>query len=471
MDEVLPDGVRSFADLDDAVPAYDHFLGVDEHRERDRALAAAHDHVRLADHGETPGGEPLWSVTVGEGRRTALLIGAPHPNEPIGSTTVDFLLHELAENDALRASLDWEFVCVPVADPDDYRRNEGWFDGPFTLANYAQNFYPPPPHEQVEATFPVERDDYSFDDPVAGTEMLADLIERHRPEFVYSLHNTIFGGCYYVVSEPMEPLHGALQALPGEYGVPLHLGEPEYFGRELHDDAVEELIGFEGRYESVREEGDEDAVPADGLLGGNARDYARELGDDPVEFVVELPYFVDPRVDDETELDRSRESVIREGIERRRAVVREMRAASRAVAEHLPETPLVAEATGVAEHFEGVYDDKLEWAAEAEETDAPATVAEELDALAITEYEHLHTYVGMLLRAIDQAAMSADGEARRRLVDTKAALEELLYDRLAALRRELDYETIPIRDLVAIQARAGLVCLDHRQKHGDRPGD
>lgn len=467
MDDVLPEGVRSFADLDDAVPAYDRFLTVDEHRERDRDLAAAHDHVRLDEHGETPGGEPLWSVTVGDGSRTVLLIGAPHPNEPIGSTTVDFLLHELAENDAVRASLDWTFVCVPVADPDDYRRNEGWFDGPFTLGNYAQNFYRPPPHEQVEATFPVEREGYSFDEPTAGTEMLADLIDRHRPEFVYSLHNTIFGGCYYVVSEPLAPLHGALQALPGEYGVPLHLGEPEFFGRELYDDAVEALIGFEDRYESARGEGDDDAVPADGLLGGNARDYARQLGTEPVEFVVELPYFVDPRLDDETELDRARESVIREGIERRRAVLRELRAASRAVAEHLPETPLAGEATGVAEHFERVYDDKLDWAADAAATDEPATVAQRLDALTVKEYEQLHTYVGMLLRAVDRAAMDADGPVRRRLLDATAALEELLYDRLATLRGELDHETVPIRDLVAIQARAGLICLDHRQQRDE----
>ncbi|ERG88334.1 MAG: Zinc carboxypeptidase, partial [halophilic archaeon J07HX5] len=105
-------------------------------------------------------------MTVGEGARTALLFGAPHPNELIGSMTIDFLLHELADNDELRASLDYTFVCMPVADPDGVEKNEGWFDGPFTLANYAANFYRPPPHTQVEATFPVEREQYAFDDPI-----------------------------------------------------------------------------------------------------------------------------------------------------------------------------------------------------------------------------------------------------------------------------------------------------------------
>ncbi|WP_435180617.1 M14 family zinc carboxypeptidase [Halorussus sp. AFM4] len=460
----LPTGARPFSGIDDAVPRYESFLTVDEHRSRDRELAAEHDHVTYEEFGESAEGETLWAVTLGDGRRSALLFGAPHPNEPIGSMTIDFLLHELAANDDLRSSLDYEFVCVPVADPDGVGRNEGWFDGPFTLSNYAQNFYRPPPPAQVEATFPVERGDYSFDDPTPATRALADLIEAHRPEFVYSLHNTAFGGCYYVLSEPLEPLHDALAALPGEYGVPLDRGEPEWFGDEAFDEAMYRLPTFADRYDSAR--GGEDAVPAEELLGGNAYDYASRFDDDVVEVIVELPYFSDPRVRDAAELDRSREAVIREGIQHRRALLRELRGAVETVAEHLPDTPMAREAAGGVYHFLAVNDEKLDWAESAAETDEPATVAQRVDERYLRQY-HLLTYLGMLVRSIDRAAMGADGEARERLTAAKAALQEVFHERIGELQRQLDHETIPIWKLVAIQARAGLMCLDYRQNRSD----
>ncbi|WP_135855346.1 M14 family zinc carboxypeptidase [Halorussus salinus] len=454
---------RTFEWIDDAIPRYESFFTVEEHRERGRALAADRDHVEYEECGESAGGETLWAVTVGEGSRSALLFGAPHPNEPIGSMTIDFLLHELATNDELRASLDYEFVCVPVADPDGVRLNEGWFDGPFTLSNYALNFYRTPPDEQVEATFPVEREDYSYDDPTPKTRMLADFIETHRPEFIYSFHNAAFGGCYYYLTEPLEPLHDALASLPEEYGVPLHRGEAEKFDAEQYDNAIYQLWTFADMYEDTRD-GDEDSE--DALIGGNAYDYASRFEDDVLEFVVELPYFHDPRIGDRTELDRTREEVIREGVRHRQTLAEEMRRGVEAVAEYLPDTPMAREAEGAVYHFEDEYEAKLEWAESAAETDESATVAQQIDERFLKQY-HLLTYLGMLLRSIDHAAMSADEEARETLVETKAALEDAFHERIGEMRDHLDYETIPIWKLVAIQARAGLLCLDYRQNRTD----
>ncbi|RKD98232.1 M14 family zinc carboxypeptidase [Halopiger aswanensis] len=454
---------RTFEWLDESIPRYESFFSVRKHRERDRELADVHEHVTYEGLGESADGNPIWAVTVGEGSRTALLLGAPHPNEPIGSMTIDFLLHELATNDDLRASLDYEFVCVPVADPDGVRRNEGWFDGPFTLANYAQNFYRPPPERQVEATFPVDREGYSFDDPIPATRALADLIGARRPEFVYSFHNTAFGGCYYVVTEPLEPLHDALRSLPAEYGVSLNRGEPERFIDEAFDDAVRRLPTFADRFDAAETDDDDGEGSDEPLLGGNAYDYASRFEDDVVEFAVELPYFSAPRIGDQTRLERSREAVIREGVQHRRSFLEEIADPLDAVAEYLPDTPMAHEAAGVFGYFEDELEGKLDWATSVSETDEPGTVAQYVDERFIRQY-HLLTYLGMLLRSIDRAAMSADGEVRDTLLDAKRTLEDVFHDRLGEIRTELDYETIPIWKLVAIQARAGLICLDHRQR-------
>lgn len=451
---------RTFGWIDDAVPRYESFYTVDEHRDRDRALAAEYDHVEYEELGESQDGDTLWAVTVGDGDRSALLFGAPHPNEPIGSMTIDFLIHELAANDELRSSLDYEFVCMPISDPDGVRLNEGWFDGPFTLSNYAQNFYRPPPDEQVEATFPVEHEDYSFDDPTPATRALADLIEVHRPEFIYSFHNTAFGGCYYYLTEPLEPLHDALSSLPEEYGVPLDRGEPEWFDAEAFGDAIYRLRTFTDQYDGARD--DEDVDLDEVLLGGNAYDYASQGNDDVVEFIVELPYFFDPQIQDQTELDRTREDVIRAGIQSRQPLLDAMQSAVDAVGEHLPDTSMAQEAAGVASYFQGAYESKLEWAESVAETDEPATIAQQVDEHFIRQYTLL-TYTGMLLRSIDHAAMSADEATHGTLMEAKAALEDVFHERIDDIRAHLDCETIPIWKLVAIQARAGLLCLDYRQ--------
>lgn len=451
---------RDFEWIDEVVPRYESFFAVDEHRRRSRAVAADHDHVTYDELGESADGETLWAVTVGSGERCALLIGAPHPNEPIGSMTIDFLVGELARNDDLRASLDWEFVCVPVADPDGVRLNEGWFDGPFTLSNYALNFYRTPPDEQVEATFPIKHGVYSFDDPPPTTAALAKLIEANQPEFVYSLHNTAFGGCYYYLSEPLDELQHDLKSLPAAYDVPLHRGEPEYFGDETFDDAIYRLPTFADVYERAGVLDDVD--PEEALFGGNAYDYASRFRDDVVALVVELPYFHDPRVQDGTELDRAREDVIRKGIQDRRALVAEMRDAAEVVADDLPETSMTREAVGAIDHFEEQLEAKLEWAESVAETDELATVAQRLDECFLRQY-HLLTYIGMLLRSIDRAAIDAEGETHEKLLDAKAALKDAFHGRIGDLQDQLDYEAIQIWKLVAIQARAGFVCLDYLQ--------
>lgn len=452
--------VRSFETIDDAVPRYESFFRIDEHRTRAVKLADEHDHVTYEERGESANGETLWSVTVGSGVRSAILIGAPHPNEPIGSMTVDFLLRELAANDDLRSSLEYEFVCVPVADPDGVRLNEGWFDGPFTLSNYAQNFYRPPPPAQVEATFPIAHGGYEFDDPTPATRVLCDLIDAHRPEFVYSLHNAAFGGCYYLFTEPVDPVSNTLVTLPEEYGVSLHRGEPEWYRMESFDEGIYRLETFEDQFEHAHASSDD---PSKHLLGGNAYDYASRVGDDVFQMVVELPYFTDPRIGDRTELDRSRAAVVREGVRSRRELLTEWRGAVAAVDDLLRNTPMAREATGAVDHFEATDAAKLDWAESATETDVPGTVAQWIDERFLRQYHPL-TYLGMLCRSIDAAAMSADGADRERLLATKTALVAVFDDRIRTLRTELDYEAIPIWKLVAIQARAGLICLDYWQQ-------
>ena len=64
------------------------------------------------------------------------------------------------------------------------------------------------------------------------------LIEEIRPDFIYSLHNSGFGGAYFYVSEEAEALYQPFYDLVESQGLHLHLGEPEAVWMTKFADAI-----------------------------------------------------------------------------------------------------------------------------------------------------------------------------------------------------------------------------------------
>lgn len=452
---------QSYREIAEAVPTFERFFRVDELRERDEQLAADYDHVSFEVIGESASGDEMWSVTLGNGSETALLFAAPHPNEPIGCMTLDFLAHELATNDSLRDSLDYEFVLVKAADPDGLRLNEGWFDGPFTISNYAQNYYRPASDEQVEWTFPFERDDYQFDDPTPETEVLMELIETHKPGFVYSLHNAGFGGCYYYLSEPLSGMYQSLHDIPADHKIPLHLGEAELPTMDELDEAIYHMPGVSGLYEMFAEHGEKD--PSETLAGASSLDYARRMNQDAVQLIVELPYFREPRITDQSETDQQRREVILQGLEQAMETIRLIDDQYEAVGSLLPDGRLKRTIADFVARSEERIATERNWAQNAEETARPATVAEKMDSQYVMQF-YMTLTIGTFMRLIDKTAMQATGVEYDQLITAKRTLEREFHKTMETLVTELDYEPIPIRELVAVQARAGLTCLAHLEE-------
>src|SRR5262245_23556503 len=115
LESILPDLQPLLA----RVPDYTEFFTLDELRARTRALIAEFPGVaRLVTAGASAEGRPIELLTVGHGRRPVLLVGVPHPNEPIGTLTIDFLTRLLCEDEALRSQLEVTLFAVPVDEPD-----------------------------------------------------------------------------------------------------------------------------------------------------------------------------------------------------------------------------------------------------------------------------------------------------------------------------------------------------------------
>lgn len=439
------------------IPRYTEFLTPEEHDRRSRALAASNAAVELNTLGHSRDSNELLCLDIGHGEQTALMFAAPHPNEPIGSMMLDFFAELLATDDEFRESLNWRFLIVKCIDYDGTQRNTGWFDGPYTLSNYAQNFYRPPAREQVEWTFPINYETLSFEDPLPETQALMDLIETEAPDFIYSLHNAAFGGCYYYLSERLDSTFETLQAIPEPFDVPLDLGEPEAPWMSEFDDAIWEMPSIVHQYEYL--EDNIDADPATVITGGTGSlDYARRFNENVVTLVTELPYFYDERVADNSATDRSRRAVILESADQREAVVDELAAIYDTAAQYLEDTPFKRS----VEHFIEQSSDRVEaqrsWARSDIDPDEPATVGQVFDALTVRQY-YLLLYYGILLRAIDHS-LNEMAEAPPNLLEARSQLEESLHTRLAALREELSYQAIPIWKLVAIQFQAGMTVMD-----------
>ena len=427
------------------VPPYEAFRSWERLRSGAATLVREFPRVaRMETVGASSEGRPIDLLTVGHGRRRVLCVGAPHPNEPIGTLTLEFLARTLCEDDRLRASLDVTLYAIPVADPDGFVLNEGWFEGEFSPLRYARNFYRPPHREQVEWSFPVDYKTLRFATPTAETATVMRVMERVRPSVFYSLHNAAFCGVYFYVSHERPRLYERLHALVGRHALPLHRGEPEVPYLRTLDVAVYALFGVGDTYEYLARTLGEDPAPVI-EAGTCAEDWLARLTE-AFALVCELPYYTAPALDDARPSGRSRRDVVLEGLGTATALHAEIAAAFaameaaprdrlwRSLADYVAKTPkrLAAARANAA---------GAEFARE-------ATMAEQCDALLCAPFHHL-LYLGEACRV---ATLIGDD-----------ALAHGLDARLETLAVELTCATalrvLPIGPLVRVQAGAGLLAL------------
>jgi hypothetical protein len=407
-------------------------------------LAAEFPHlVRLETAGASAEERPIEVLTIGNGRRPVLLLGVPHPNEPIGTLTLDFLCRLLCEDDALRDRLDVTVHAIKVADPDGLVLNEGWFKGAFSPLRYALNYYRPPHREQVEWSFPVDYKTLRFTTPTPETSAVMRVMERVRPAVFYSLHNAGFCGVYFYVSENRPALFQAFHALVESQGLPLHRGEPEVpYLNELAP-AIYELFGIDKTYDYLAATLGEDPAPL--IEAGTCSDDWLARICRVFSLVCELPYYTAPGLSDTRPTDRTRREAVLAGIARAEMMHAECarffgalsppdHRLTRAVGDYLAKTPkrLAAERAHTA----------------TEQYARPATRAEALDATVCRVFYHMLP-LGEVYRLADmQGEQALAADIRARVADLAATVE-----------RESELVVMPIRPLVAVQAGAGLLAI------------
>jgi hypothetical protein len=434
-----------------AVPPRDALAGADELAAESARLAAAHPgvvtHRRIGTSGQ---GEPLTALTVGGSGPSALVIGLPHPNEPVGGLTALHLARRLAEDDGLRARLGLTWHVVPCIDPDGLRLNEGWLAGPFTREHYARHLYRQAGTEQIEWSFPLAHKDAWFDAVLPETLALMRLVDEHRPVLMASLHNAEVGGVYHYLSRPEPDLHPVLQAVPAEVGLRLHRGEPEAPWIPLLAEGIYRSLDIRDAYDHLEVTGEHE-----NLAGGNSTGaYAARHG--TLTLVTEVPYWRDDRLGDDAASGYDRAALLRGAAEAVDDLASTLTGALTALAGLVHESPFVRATRFFAPFLAGSATDLARRATQ--DPDRPATVAEHASLDEVVDMARLR-YGGMLLRALD--AEHALGNVRPAVRAARADLAERFAVWAAEAAGRAPATRVPLRDLVAVQAASVLGAAAH----------
>jgi hypothetical protein len=440
------------------IPEYQAFLTVDELNANTHQLTKKHPTiVEVIPLGKSRAGDPIEAVKIGNGTKNALIFAMPHPNEPIGSMMLDYLSERLAVDDDLRNSMDYTWYLIKCVDPDGTRLNEGWFKGPFSITNYARNYYRPPSHLQVEWTFPIEYKKLNFSSPLPETQALMTLIEETQPAFIYSLHNAGFGGVYFYISEDVEAIRIPFYNLVKHQGLNLHMGESEAPWMTKYADAIFMSPSITQAYDFIELQG---GNPGKAITGGTSSwDYAKRFCD-PFSLLCEMPYFENKAVHDTTKTDITRRDVILKGVNKTReqfdSLIKFYNVVEKEIISPSPFKDSI-------ENFIKVIPQNLNanenWAKTNPETDAFATKAEILDSLYVKRFYFVLLNMGMIIRMLKKQ-IEISGSTPN-LSQTLEKANVFFNEICAEFEKEMDYSVIPIQKLVQVQLGSALIAASY----------
>lgn len=449
-----------FEEILKEVPNYKSFYTVDELNDSSRQLAREFsENVKLIKIGKSRRGEDIPALRIGEGKKKAILFGFPHPDEPIGGMMLEYFSRRLVEDESLD-KLDFTWYIVKCIDPDGTRLNEGWFRGPFNPLHIAMNYYRPPNRQQVEWTFPVDYKTLHWHRPLPETRALMKLIDETKPDFLYSLHNSFFGGAFFLVDVHCRSLYPRFRSLAEEENLSLHLSDAWAPFIKRLSPAVFELFWMKEYYDYLEEHGSKD--PARTLrMGASSDEYARRTAD-TFNLAVEIPYWFDPRIGDASESDVTRREAILHRSKmalKRNRLIRKKYLEVRRKSEPSEYTKPFSDAI---EYFtrrnmnDAISEEN--WANSDRSLSRKATVAEKFESYtAMQAYDLLP--LGMLYRYAKEAGDR--GSEEEILSQLRAWTSEL--------KRQMSFHVTPIQSLVRVQLGAALLACNYIQKSRGLP--
>lgn len=448
-----------------AIPDYTTFLTVDEMDESSKKLVEQYpDRVEVRNIGNSREGNPIYCLKIGKGKKAALAYGCPHPNEPIGAMLIEFFSRYLVENDQIVEDMDYTWYLIKSIDVDGTRLNEGWFRGPFTLQNYARNFFRPAGHKQVDWTFPIEYKKLNFQSPIPETQALMKLIEEIKPQFNYSLHNAGFGGVYWYLTEPLPELYDKLRDIAARHKVPLNLGEPESPYLITYSEAIHRKSDTRQSYDYYEKHGVKD--PSKIINTGTcSAQFVQEVCNG-FTMLTELPYFYDKRITDLSETDYIRKDTVLDKLNFNEDMDLKIKEILKPSIEYMSnDNPfkLALESFTKSEEINSATRKMIETN---QEYQVKATVSEWFSNILVAKVYKLLS-IGMLIRAhefeLSKPHIHTE-EKIEKFQNGRQEAQEIFTSLSKYLEKEIDYSVVPIKNLIAIQLESGMIVSRYLQK-------
>jgi hypothetical protein len=214
------------------IPTYNRFLNVSE-IDNLVNLIIEMPNVKHKIIGHTVNNEPLIMLDIGENDKTALIIGVPHSDEPLGSLVVTFFARWLATHPEFNY-FGWRWLLVPILERRGMRLNEGWFNMPESFAAMAKSTFREPTEDQYEWTFPIEYNDYKWTQSRPETIAIKEVLEKEQTDLLSNLHHSGFTNGYYYLSKDFPEIYSKLRKFTSSLRIPLSDTSPDVpFGNML----------------------------------------------------------------------------------------------------------------------------------------------------------------------------------------------------------------------------------------------
>lgn len=250
--------------------------------------------VSYHEIGRTIDKQPLSMIEIGNGDKTALIIGVPHSDEPLGSLVISYFARWLATHKDAEC-FGWRWLLIPILERRGMQLNEGWFNMPESLALIVKSSFREPTEDQYEWTFPIEYNEYQWTKSRPETLAIKKVLKNEKPDLLCGLHHSGFSNAYYYLSDDFPQIYEKLSRFAASLRIPLSNSAPDVpFGKQLYP-GFYQMYGLKD-YLSYYEEKDPLMLPV--LRRGACSDewYQSEIGG--FSFNCEVPMYLSHKLKD-----------------------------------------------------------------------------------------------------------------------------------------------------------------------------
>ena len=308
---------KQFLDVLEDIPSYSRFLCVDE---IDTLTSSITDlpGVRHRVVGTSLNDEPLVMLDIGQGDHTALVLGVPHSDEPLGSLVVTFFARWLATHPDVN-SFGWRWLFIPILERRGMRLNEGWFFMPESFAALAKSTFREPTEDQYEWTFPIQYHEYEWTKARSETMAVQQVLEQEKPDLLCALHHCGFHHAYYYLSTDFPEVYPRLRDLAASLRLTLSDKAPDVPFGEMFSPGFYKMYGLKDYLEYYRQK--DPAVLATMKRGACSDEWYKEwIGG--FSFNCEVPMYLSSRLQDTTPSTKTIKQVMEERYRRKKSRVK-----------------------------------------------------------------------------------------------------------------------------------------------------